>query len=171
MKRIARPVPAILAFCSLGIAAGCRDVSPNLVGSYAGKLEMPPQLVDSPLKRAAVGRLLTEKATLQLNPDKTFAMHLGGEMTGNWSVQGGKIRLDMVSIEGRTIEDEIKRSKLVNPGLDEEAVRRRAKEETYLLLDYSDDFKTVIFRDKQNPQVKVLFRRVGPDQGAPQAAK
>jgi len=163
MMRYQKSSLAIVAFLLLLVALGCNNAMPKLVGKYEGKLEMPPKLLDDPLKKMAAGRLLAEKATLDLNADKTFRMYLGAEMTGNWSIKGGQIRLDMVSIAGRTIDDEIKRNRLVNPGLDEEAVRRRAKEETFLLLDYSDDFKTVTFRDKTMPEVKVVFRRAKTD--------
>jgi hypothetical protein len=148
-----------VAFLFFLVTGGCGSDIPKLVGKYEGKLEMPPSLLNDPIKKIAASRLLSEKATLDLNADKTFRMYLGAEMTGNWSIKRGQIRLDMVSIAGRTLEDEIKRNKLVNPGLDEEAVRRRAKEETFLLLDYSDDFKTVTFRDKDMPEVKVVFTR------------
>lgn len=163
MMRYQKICLAVVAFMLLLGAVGCNNAAPKLVGKYEGKFEMPPSLLDDPLKKLAANRLLSQKATLDLNPDKTFTMYLGDEMKGNWSVQGGKIRLDMVSIAGRTIEDEIKRSKLVNPGLNEEAVRRRAKEETFLLLDFASDFSTVTFRDKQIPDVKVVFRRAKPD--------
>ncbi len=149
-------IPAVLIGL---IAVGCKDASPNLVGSYTGKPEMPASMLNDRVKSLAASQFLNQKPMLELNADKSFTMFIGAEMKGTWSLSGGKIRMQMESIAGRTIEDEIKRTKLVNPGLNEEKVRRQAKEETFLMLGYSSDYKTVTFEDQKTPGVKVIFTR------------